>query len=81
MSDWAVCPIHEVEKESIVIFIIPSQTENREELAFKIRNKIAERIGSYVVPAWIETVDQIPRGNHNKVLRKQLLENYFQVIK
>ncbi|HTS44058.1 MAG TPA: AMP-binding protein [Puia sp.] len=81
LSDWAVCSVYEEEKESIVIFIIPSQTGNREELVFAIRKKMAERIGSYVIPACIETVDQIPRGNHNKVLRKQLLENYFQVIK
>jgi acyl-coenzyme A synthetase/AMP-(fatty) acid ligase len=44
-----------------------------------IKDQITRSIGSYAVPSLIAVVDEIPRGNHNKPLKKQLLDTYFQL--
>jgi acyl-coenzyme A synthetase/AMP-(fatty) acid ligase len=81
LNDWAVCSLKEEEKESIAIFIVPDVTANLEKLLKNIKEVIGKAIGSYAVPSLIEPVTHIPRGNHNKVLRKKLTDSYFQSIK
>jgi len=81
LSDWTVCALCENEKESIAIFIVPAEMKSTEDLITSIKARVAESIGSYAIPTLIETVDHIPRGNHNKVLRKELLNNYFEMLK
>jgi acyl-coenzyme A synthetase/AMP-(fatty) acid ligase len=79
LADWALCPLLEKERESIALFVVPAENEHSQKIIAAIKKQIAENIGSYAVPSLIETVDQIPRGNHNKVLRKKLLDHYFNL--
>ncbi len=77
LSDWTVCPLKEKEKESIVVFVVPTESAFCEELKKEISNRIAKHVGSYAIPSRIEMVDLIPRGNHQKVLRHELLGQFF----
>ncbi len=79
LGDWALCPLQEKEKESIALFVVPAENEHSREIISAIKKQIARNIGAYAVPLLIEAVEQIPRGNHNKVLRKQLLDHYFKL--
>ncbi len=81
LHDWAVCLIPRAEREEIAVFIVPAEGNHYQELLSSIRRVISEAIGSYAVPSLIEPVRFIPRGNHNKILRKELINNYFQSIK
>jgi acyl-coenzyme A synthetase/AMP-(fatty) acid ligase len=77
LTDWAVCPLLEKEKESIALFVVPRHAEKEKELITVIKSAIRKQIGNYAVPHIIETVNEIPRGNHNKILKKKLLDNYL----
>jgi acyl-coenzyme A synthetase/AMP-(fatty) acid ligase len=81
LRDWAVCSIPHTEAEEIAVFIVPDEGYHYNHLLNRIRQVITETIGSYAVPSLIEPVPVIPRGNHNKLLRKELISNYFQTIK
>lgn len=81
LKDWAVCLIPRTEKEEIALFIVPEEDHLYQDLLHRIRKVISETIGSYAVPSLIEPVELIPRGNHNKLLRKELISNYFQTLK
>ncbi len=77
LSDWTVCPIKENEKESIIVFVVPTEPVCWDDLKKDISNRIAKQVGSYAMPSGIERVDQIPRGNHHKVLRQELIGQFF----
>ncbi len=79
LSDWALCPLQEKERESIALFFVPENSAQTAPVIAAIKKTIMESIGAYAVPLLIEAVDQIPRGNHNKVLRKTLLDHYFKI--
>jgi len=81
LNDWAVCPLRDWERESIALFIVPEPTVDHEALVKQIRHALKEHIGAFALPALIEPVSFIPRGNHHKVLRHQLTETYFQTVK
>ena len=78
LEDWAVCPLIEKEKESIAVFIVARQAENETELVALIKSVIRNQVGQYAIPHIIEIVNKIPRGNHNKILKKELLDNYLK---
>jgi acyl-coenzyme A synthetase/AMP-(fatty) acid ligase len=78
LTDWAVCPILEKEKESIAVFVVPLHAEKEMELIELIKSTIRKQIGNYAVPKVIAIVKKIPRGNHNKILKKKLLDNYLK---
>jgi len=81
LNDWAVCPLSDWEKEGIAVFIVADAIMDADKLIMNIRQMVADGIGSYAIPSIIEPVNIIPRGNHNKVLRKELFDSYFQSIK
>jgi acyl-coenzyme A synthetase/AMP-(fatty) acid ligase len=81
LRDWAVCSISHTEREEIAVFIVPEEGCSYTRLVSRIREIISQTIGSYAMPSVIEPVECIPRGNHNKLLRKELISNYFQTIK
>ncbi len=81
LSDWTVCSFCENERESIAVFFVPTTKKTTKQLISNIKERISKSIGCYAVPTLIEAVAKIPRGNHNKPLRKELLDNYFQLIK
>jgi acyl-coenzyme A synthetase/AMP-(fatty) acid ligase len=78
LTDWAVCPLLEKEKESIALFVVPRYAEKEIELITLVKSAIRKQIGNYAVPHVIEPVKKIPRGNHNKILKKKLLDNYLK---
>jgi acyl-coenzyme A synthetase/AMP-(fatty) acid ligase len=80
LTDWAVCPLLEKEKESIALFVVPLHAEKETELITLIKSAIRKQIGNYAVPNIIEIVKKIPRGNHNKALKKKLLDNYLKAL-
>jgi acyl-coenzyme A synthetase/AMP-(fatty) acid ligase len=77
LADWALCPLQEKEKESIALFVVCAENSPSSGIIHTIKKQITRSIGAYAVPLLIEKVTRIPRGNHNKVLRKQLLDHYF----
>jgi acyl-coenzyme A synthetase/AMP-(fatty) acid ligase len=81
LKDWAVCILSKDEKEEIGVFFVPQEGSQYQEHPGLIKELIRNKIGYYAVPALIQPVSFIPRGNHNKVLHKQLLDQYFQTIK
>jgi acyl-coenzyme A synthetase/AMP-(fatty) acid ligase len=81
LKDWAVCILSKDEKEEIGVFFVPQEGSQYQEQPGLIKELIRNKIGYYAVPALIQPVSFIPRGNHNKVLHKQLLDQYFQTIK
>jgi len=81
LNDWAVCPLSDWEKEGIAVFIVVDLITDVDELILHIRQMVGEGIGSYAIPSIIEPVNIIPRGNHNKVLQKELFDSYFQSLK
>ena len=81
LKDWAVCVISKEEKEDIGVFFVPEDGTQLNEQPDIIKELIRNKIGHYAVPALIQSVNFIPRGNHNKVLHKQLIDQYFQNIK
>lgn len=80
LKDWAVCPMQQQDKESIAVFFVPETIAETQEVLMKIRSSIEEGIGRYAIPSIIEPVSFIPRGNHQKVLRKELLDLYKQLL-
>jgi acyl-coenzyme A synthetase/AMP-(fatty) acid ligase/SAM-dependent methyltransferase len=80
LTDWCVCPVRENEKESIALFTVAEERNQSGIILQKIKKTILEKIGAYAVPKRIEFVERIPRGNHNKVLRKELLDGHFQFL-
>ncbi len=81
LKDWAVCLLSDWEKEAIAVFIVADPETDVDNLIINIRQTICDSIGSYAIPAVIEPVGSIPRGNHNKVLRSGLVDSYYQTIK
>jgi acyl-coenzyme A synthetase/AMP-(fatty) acid ligase len=81
LKDWAVCIISRDEKEDIGVFFVPEENTQYNEQPGLIKELIRSKIGQYAVPALIQPVSFIPRGNHNKVLHKQLIDQYFKTIK
>ncbi|MEP7251912.1 MAG: class I adenylate-forming enzyme family protein, partial [Ginsengibacter sp.] len=81
LKDWAVCPLADMEKEGIAVFFVAGETEDTDELTTNIRQMVRERIGAYAIPVIIEPVTSIPRSSHNKVLRKELLDSWFRIVK
>ncbi len=81
LKDWAVCPFSDSEKEGIAVFIVADPIKNVDKLIVNIRQMVGDSIGAYAIPSVIEPVTSIPRGNHNKVLRSELLHSWFQIIK
>jgi len=79
ISDWAVCPMKEYEKESMAIFFVPVEIKKVEEIVQQIKILILEKIGAYAVPKLIAAVENIPRGNHNKVIRSSLTGQFVNV--
>ncbi|MES2647785.1 MAG: class I adenylate-forming enzyme family protein [Bacteroidota bacterium] len=80
LTDWAVCPVVEGERESMAVFIVPNTPSDAYELTMQTRDTIATAIGLFAIPAIIEPVAHIPRGNHHKVLRKELTDSYLRTI-
>jgi acyl-coenzyme A synthetase/AMP-(fatty) acid ligase len=80
LQDWAVCPVRRLEKEYFAVFFVTEPSADFEVAHSTIKQAISALIGAYAVPAIIQAVSQIPRGNHNKVLRNILLDTYFQHI-
>ena len=80
LKDWAVFPIHDQDRESIAVFFVLNEHACCEKAIINLRRAISDAIGEYAVPTKIESVLHIPRGNHNKVLRKELLESHISTI-
>ncbi|MGZ3838012.1 MAG: class I adenylate-forming enzyme family protein [Flavisolibacter sp.] len=81
LKDWAVCSLPGDEKEEIAVFLVPEPSISYPELRDQIQQIIKKEIGSFALPKLIEPVPFIPRGNHNKLLKQQLISQYFQSIK
>ncbi|MBA4166563.1 MAG: acyl--CoA ligase [Chitinophagaceae bacterium] len=77
ITDWAVCPVMEYEKEFIAVFFVPKEKARAEEIQEVIKERIMTRIGMFAVPKLVAAVDYIPRGNHNKVLRSALTNKFI----
>jgi acyl-coenzyme A synthetase/AMP-(fatty) acid ligase len=79
LAESTVCSVCTNDRESIAIFFVPAMKGSPQDLIQGIKDQITRSIGSYAVPSLIAVVDEIPRGNHNKPLKKQLLDTYFQL--
>jgi acyl-coenzyme A synthetase/AMP-(fatty) acid ligase len=77
LKDWAVCAVKKAEKELIAVFIVIDSPADYNTIAEKIGGNVADKIGAYAIPSFIKVVENIPRGNHNKVLQKELSDKYF----
>jgi acyl-coenzyme A synthetase/AMP-(fatty) acid ligase len=77
VEDWAFCPIIENEKESIALYMVLQPDVKEEEVIISIRSLIGTIIGNYAMPAQFQVISQIPRGNHNKVIRTKLPDKHL----
>lgn len=80
LEDWAVLSVNKAEKESIAVFFVTNSSIQIEEIVATIKQAVGKKLGAYAVPTIIDSVPSIPRGNHNKVFRTELVNSYYQTI-